>query len=52
MIVTYIFNEFEASSIESIATEAGIVRSTFYRFFQDKEGVARQMVNPVFDQAR
>ncbi len=42
---------YEAASIESIATEAGIARSTFYRFFQDKEDLVKQMVNPVFIQA-
>lgn len=45
-------NSYDAASIESIATEAGIARSTFYRFFLDKEDVVRQMVNPVFEQAR
>jgi AcrR family transcriptional regulator len=45
-------NSYEAASIDSIATEAGIARSTFYRFFQDKEDVARQLVVPVFDEAR
>ena len=43
---------YHAASIESIATEAGIARSTFYRFFRDKEDLLKQVVNPVFSQAR
>jgi AcrR family transcriptional regulator len=43
---------YDATTIESITNEAGIARSTFYRFFQDKEDIIRQMVNPVFHQAR
>jgi AcrR family transcriptional regulator len=42
---------YDAVSIESIATEAGIARSTFYRFFQCKEDVVRHMVVPVFHDA-
>jgi AcrR family transcriptional regulator len=45
-------NSYDAASIESIATEAGIARSTFYRFFSDKEDVVKEMINPVFYQAR
>ena len=45
-------NSYDAASIESIATEAGIARSTFYRFFSDKEEVVKETINPVFDQAR
>ena len=42
---------YDAVSIESIATEAGIARSTFYRFFQCKEDVVRHLVVPVFRDA-
>lgn len=45
-------NGYDATSIESIAAEAGIARSTFYRFFKDKEDLVRQTVVPVFEQAR
>jgi len=45
-------NSYDAASIESIATEAGIARSTFYRFFSDKEEVVKETINPVFEQAR
>ncbi len=45
-------NGYDAASVESIATEAGIARSTFYRFFQGKEDVVREMVIPVFRDAQ
>ncbi len=38
-------------SVESIVLEAGVVRSTFYRMFQDKEDLLRQIIVPVFDHA-
>lgn len=43
---------YDATSIESIVAEAGIARSTFYRFFADKDDLVRQTVIPVFEQAR
>ncbi len=36
-------------SVESIVLEAGVARSTFYRMFQDKEDLLRQVIVPVFD---
>ena len=42
---------YDATSVESIVAEAGIARSTFYRFFKDKEDLVRQTVVPVFEQA-
>lgn len=44
-------NGYGATTIDAITTEAGIARSTFYRFFEDKEDVVRQTVIPVFLQA-
>ncbi len=41
----------DAVSIESIISSAGIARSTFYRFFDDKEDLLRKIITPVFEQA-
>lgn len=41
----------DAVSIESICSGAGIARSTFYRFFDDKEDLLRKIITPVFEQA-
>lgn len=42
----------DAVSIEAIVLEAGIARSTFYRFFDDKEDLLKKIIVPVFEQAR
>jgi len=41
----------DAVSVESIISGAGIARSTFYRFFDDKEDLLRKIITPVFEQA-
>lgn len=43
---------YDAVSMESIALQAGVARSTIYRLFADKEDLLRAVVIPVFDQAR
>lgn len=43
---------YDAVSMESIALQAGVARSTIYRLFTDKEDLLRQVVIPVFDKAR
>lgn len=47
------FNEesYAAVSVDAIVAAAGIARSSFYRFFRDKEDLLRQIVDPVFDLA-
>jgi len=42
----------DAVSVEAIVMEAGIARSTFYRFFDDKEDLLKKIIVPVFEQAR
>ncbi len=42
----------DAVSVETIVMEAGIARSTFYRFFDDKEDLLKKIIVPVFEQAR
>lgn len=42
---------YDAVSMESIALQAGVARSTVYRLFTDKEDILRQIVIPVFDEA-
>ena len=48
------FNEqtYDAVSMETIALQAGVARSTIYRMFLDKDDLVRQIVIPVFDVAR
>ncbi len=43
---------YAGASVESIVLEAGVVRSTFYRMFQDKEDLLRQIIVPVFDHTK
>jgi len=52
-VAARLFNEssFAAVSIENIVQEAGIARSTFYRWFADKEDLLRQIITPVFEDA-
>jgi len=52
-VAARLFNasSYEAVSIEAIAAEAGIARSTFYRFFQDKEDLVRQIAVPILEDA-
>lgn len=47
------FNEesYAAVSVDAIVAAAGIARSSFYRFFRDKEELLRQIVDPVFELA-
>ena len=47
------FNEesYAAVSVDAIVAAAGIARSSFYRFFRDKDDLLRQIVVPVFDLA-
>ena len=47
----FVKNGYAATSIESIVAEAGLSRSTFYRFFKDKEDLVHQTLAPVFEQA-
>jgi len=47
------FNEesYAAVSVDSIVEAAGIARSSFYRFFRDKEDLLQQIIDPVFNLA-
>jgi AcrR family transcriptional regulator len=47
------FNEesYAAVSIDAIVASAEIARSSFYRFFRDKDDLLRQIIDPVFDLA-
>jgi len=45
-------NAFDRVSVETIIFEAGIARSTFYRWFNDKEDLLRQIMIPAFNDAR
>jgi AcrR family transcriptional regulator len=47
------FNEesYAAVSVDQIVALAGIARSSFYRFFRDKDDLLRQIIDPVFDLA-
>ncbi len=45
-------DSYAAVSIEAIVDAAGIARSSFYRFFRDKEDLLRQIIDPVFELAR
>jgi len=53
-IAARLFNEtsFGTVSIETIVAEAGIARSTFYRWFDDKEDLLRNIIVPVFEDAQ
>ncbi len=43
-------NGFDAVSVAQILAEANIARSSFYRFFTDKEDLLKQITVPVFEQ--
>ena len=47
------FNEesYAAVSVDQIVALAGIARSSFYRFFRDKDDLLRQIIDPVFELA-
>lgn len=47
------FNEesYAAVSVDAIVAAAGIARSSFYRFFHDKDDLLQQIINPVFELA-
>lgn len=47
------FNEesYAAVSVDAIVAAAGIARSSFYRFFRDKEDLLCQIIDPVFELA-
>jgi len=53
-VAARLFNEssFAAVTIETIVLEAGIARSTFYRWFDDKEDLLRKIIVPVFEDAQ
>ena len=40
---------FDSVTVEDILIEANIARSSFYRFFNDKEDLLQHILNPVFD---
>lgn len=42
---------YAAVSIDVIVSSAGIARSSFYRFFRDKDDLLRQIIDPVFELA-
>ena len=47
------FNEesYAAVSVDQIVALAAIARSSFYRFFRDKDDLLRQIIDPVFELA-
>ncbi len=47
------FNEesYAAVSVDAIVAAAGIARSSFYRFFNDKDDLLQQIIDPVFELA-
>ena len=46
----FISKGFENTSVEDILTAAGIARSSFYRFFSNREDVLANIIRPVFEQ--
>jgi AcrR family transcriptional regulator len=47
----FIARGFENVSVEEIIAAAGIARSSFYRFFSNREDVLTQIIRPVFERA-
>jgi len=48
--VVFASNGYEATNIDLIVSEAGVARSTFYRYFSDKVSVMRALSQEVADQ--
>ena len=44
----FVENDYENVTVEQIISQAGIARSSFYRFFDNKEDVLAQIIRPMF----
>lgn len=47
----FVESNYDRVTIEQIVQQSGIARSTFYRFFADKQDLLVNIVNPVFELA-